>query len=57
MKMLFLNMKANASVYLNPKNVENKNIKVKVYKSEEEKIEVDSNKHASQISIFMMKVT
>ena len=57
MKMLFLNMKENTSVSLNPKNLENKKIKVKVYKSEEEKIEVDSNKHASQISIFMMKVT
>ena len=52
-----MNMKANTSVSLNPKNLENKKIKVKVYKSEEEKFEVDSNKHASQILIFMMKVT
>ena len=57
MKMIFLSMKVNTSVSLNPKNLENKKIKVKVYNSEEEKIKVDSNKHASQILIFMMKVT
>ena len=55
--MLFLNMKANTSFSLNPKNLENLKIKVKVYKFEDIKIEVDSNKHASQILIFMMKVT
>ena len=56
MRMLFMSMKANISVFLNFKNI--KNEKEKVYKFEEVKsLELIELNYTPQIFILMVKVT